>query len=254
MASEVMVASEVMTTDHVATRTWTPTAPTARGTVVLLPGRGETVELYERFGSRIAFDGYLVHALAGHSADEQSAALGALADATPGPVVVVGSDTGALEALVLAVRQPDVVAGLVLVGIPGSNTAEAARPGEWDDELDARSACPVHRERLTTGVVRGALADSPVPAELAQAADASRPEVPVLVVHGEADRVAPIAGALALAARLPASETVTVLDGRHDALNDLSHRSVAGAIVQFLERLRGSADAAPILRVSVAAG
>jgi alpha-beta hydrolase superfamily lysophospholipase len=249
------MASQALLADQLATRTWTPSTPTARGTVVLLPGRGETVELYERFGTRIAFDGYLVRALAGHSADEQSTALAELADATPGPVVVVGSDTGALEALVLAARQPAVVAGLVLAGTPdasGRTEAPGEAPAEWDDELDARSACPVHRERLATGVVRGALADSPGPAELARVAGAATPAVPVLVVHGETDRIAPVAGALSLAARLPSAETVVVVDGRHDALNDLSHRSVAAAIVQFLERLRSSTDAAPILRVSPA--
>ena len=28
------------------------------------------------------------------------------------------------------------------------------------------------------------------------------------------------------------------MGGRHDALNDLTHRTVAAAVVQFLERLR----------------
>lgn len=39
-----------------------PDGVTVRGTVVVLPGRGENAAVYGRFGRRMASDGYAVHA------------------------------------------------------------------------------------------------------------------------------------------------------------------------------------------------
>jgi hypothetical protein len=39
------------------------------------------------------------------------------------------------------------------------------------------------------------------------------------------------------------------MDNAHDVLNDAAHRTVAAQIVQWLERLRGSPDLAPVIRV-----
>ena len=41
-------------------------------------------------------------------------------------------------------------------------------------------------------------------------------------------------------AQLGAEELTVVVDGRHDILNDASHRSVAATVVLFLERLRSA--------------
>lgn len=231
---------------------WEPAAGVAvRGTVLLLPGRGEHPGVYARFGRRLAFDGYRVVAQAspGSSATQVLPAVGAgLPDlagavaearvaAPPGtPVVLAGSDTGALLALAAA-RQaaPD---GLLLVGLP---TATRARDADdaWTDELGARTSCPAHRGLLAADpdFRPGALGED-VPAALAEAAGAAVPGVPALVVHGAADPVSPPATARRFAGRL-AAELVLVADGRHDALNDATHRSVAAAVVQWLERLRG---------------
>ncbi|WP_322751271.1 MULTISPECIES: hypothetical protein [unclassified Frankia] len=43
-----------------------------RGTVILIAGRGEHPGVYERFGTRIAFDGYRVRALGDPTVDEQA--------------------------------------------------------------------------------------------------------------------------------------------------------------------------------------
>jgi alpha-beta hydrolase superfamily lysophospholipase len=61
------------------------------------------------------------------------------------------------------------------------------------------------------------------------------PDVPTLVVHGAGDPVTPVATVREV---FPEAELVTVVGGRHDILNDVSHRSVAATIVLFLERLR----------------
>jgi pimeloyl-ACP methyl ester carboxylesterase len=121
----------------------------------------------------------------------------------------------------------------------------------WERELEARTACPTHRARIEGdgGFRRGAL-DEPIPAGLRGSIDPAAIAVPVLIVHGEADPVAPVHGARELAAALPHAELATVRDGRHDALNDIAHRSVAAHVVQWLERLRADPAAGPILTVS----
>jgi alpha-beta hydrolase superfamily lysophospholipase len=220
---------------------------TVRGTVVLLPGRGEHAGVYQRFGRRLAFDGYVVRVL-----DEPSTAGlsgGVLDDpAAVRPFVLAGSDTGAVRALAIAAGGVVAFDGVLLAGVlPGAAQHAGVLPAPprilgWDDELDARTACPVHRNRLArdTTLVRGAL-DARVPVELVDATRRLRPadiRVPVLVVHGSADVVAPYSGAVALAALLPYAEMATLHGGRHDVLNDAHHRTVAAHVVQWLERLR----------------
>ncbi|MEV4559288.1 hypothetical protein AB0K51_20180 [Kitasatospora sp. NPDC049285] len=288
---------------------WEPAPGTAvRGTVVLLPGRGEHPGVYARFGRRLAFDGYrlLVPATAGPSpadprhdapsgteptdrqnsgsgvghgdgsdsgpgsayaarahrpgasrspaptdrhvpvpagvASGRAAAVFARARAEQaggGPVVLAGSDLGALLALVLAEAvRPD---GLLLGGLPGGGASD------WTgDELSARTACPVHRGLLAADPAfrPGALLD-PVPAALAAAAAESRPAVPVLAFHGLADPVAPVGALRELAVRLPFVDAVVVADGRHDVFNDAAHRSVAARTVLWLEQLRAGLDRPP---------
>jgi len=207
---------------------WDPPAAIAvRGTVLLIPGRGEHAGVYDRFGRRLAADGYAVRSVT------PATALAQAADAVA-PVVLAGSDTGALHALALATAAP--FAGVIAAGITwgdelpaGDRTgpeasergSEVDRPeplGGWDGELAARSACPTHQARLTgdPGFRRGTL-DESVADELRRAVDPTAVAVPVLVVHGAADPVAPVQGARALAAALPHAELATVRDGRHDA-------------------------------------
>ncbi|MEK2494457.1 alpha/beta fold hydrolase [Kitasatospora purpeofusca] len=234
---------------------WEPAAGvTVRGTLLLLPGRGEHPGVYARFGRRLAFDGYRVVVpavpVAGSVPLDRVDLAGPVAEARgsapPGtPVVLAGSDTGALLALAAA-RQaaPD---GLLLVGLPtavASPDSPDTADSKWTDELVARTSCPAHRGLLAADpdFRPGALAED-VPADLARAAEdaaAAGPSdgVPVLVVHGSADPVSPPATARRFAGRL-AADLVLVADGRHDALNDAAHRSVAAAVVQWLERLRG---------------
>jgi alpha-beta hydrolase superfamily lysophospholipase len=218
--------------------------------VVLLHGRGEHPGLYERFGRRLSADAYVVHVLDAwpdRAPAELAAAVDALAEDAAVPLVLAGSDTGALHALAAAVRTTAAPDALLLVGVPrpagdGDNSGDS--DGDWAGELDARTACPAHRGRLDADPLfaPGALA-VPVPADLAAAAEgalATLPELPVLLLHGAADPVSPPATARALAARLPLTTLATVTDGRHDTLNDLQHRSVAALTVQWLERLRSA--------------
>ncbi|NEA68882.1 alpha/beta hydrolase [Streptomyces sp. SID12488] len=216
-----------------------PEGLAARGTLIVLPGRGEHGGVYERFGRRLAFDAYRVRALGDPSADpsvlDEAAKL--LADESlPGPKVLVGSDTGARYALQVAAEHPAGVDALILVGLPTGHW----EPGSWDDELVARTACPTHQRRLTDDPAfrRGAIEAT---VELPEP-HLDRIQVPVLALHGKDDPVSPLDRALSVYEGHGHVRTVTFTGGRHDVLNDALHRTAAAAVVLFLERLRLSPE------------
>ncbi|MGD0555518.1 MAG: hypothetical protein ABSA93_11115 [Streptosporangiaceae bacterium] len=222
-----------------------PDGIAARGTLIVIPGRGERPELYERFGRRISADGYRVRVVADPVQDEALTTSQVLAATDgPRPHVLVGSDTGALFAtgLITSGRVTEVDA-LVLAGLPsGDSTA----PTSWEEELDARTACPTHRARLEgPALSRGALY-KPVPEGWAERADLASLRQPVLGIHGADDQVSPLADARARYAAAPRAELVSITGGKHDALNDATHRTAAATVVLFLERLRLGADLPPI--------
>lgn len=227
----------------IATRWDEPTGLPARGTLVLLTGRGESAAAYQRVGRRLAADAYRVRVvetdlddLAG-TRDAVCAVLAA--EDSPAPHVLVGSDAGASLAAVLADELP--VDAAVLAGIAVGGTDAAS---DFDAELAARTSCPAHRRVLSEDprFARGDLGRG-----LPEAwAEPAVPGVPTLVLHGSEDpvtdpaRVAEVYGGRA--------QVVEVVGGRHDVLNDVSHRSVAATVVLFLERLRLGADLPPVVR------
>lgn len=249
-----------------AASSWLPPqpGPAVRGTVILLPGRGEHPGVYERFGRRLASDAYTVHALAARP-DQDPAELrdrvAALAAEAAEPVVLAGSDTGALHALALVAEGKVDVDGLLLAGAPGEQAPASAHDApagapDWDEELALRTSCPAHRGRLSRDAefTRGGLFD-PVPDRLAaflspDAVEYASLTAHTLVIHGGADRLSPPAAAEALARRLPHATFALVREAPHDVLNDASHRSVAAAVVQWLEALRAGAPAEPIVECS----
>jgi alpha-beta hydrolase superfamily lysophospholipase len=215
-----------------------------RGTVIVAAGRGERTDAYGRFGRRIAADGYRVRALPDVTADPEAAfaAAGKLLvdDALPGPKTVVGSDTGALFALALAARQAPGLDAVVLAGLPGVRTPMRA---DWDVEIEARTSCPTHRRVLGEGAATpGVLFSAGIPVQLTEYAGHRELGVPSLGLHGEDDTISPL-DQVSYPGRL-----VTVVGGKHDVLNDLSHRTVAATIIQFLERLRLGPDLPLIAR------
>lgn len=212
-----------------------PSGLAARGTVVVLTGRGETAATYQRFGRRLAADAYRVRVVETDLDDlatTRKKVQALLTDTSlPTPHVLAGSDTGASYATRLAADLPD-VDGVVLAGIAAPQGTSVTG---WVDELDARTACPTHRRALTEDedFTRGALT-RPVPADW----EVTAPSVPTLVLHGDSDPVTP----LALLEPLRGLRFRTVTGGRHDVLNDVSHRSVAATVVLFLESLKLGAD------------
>jgi alpha-beta hydrolase superfamily lysophospholipase len=242
-----------VTIERATAASWVePDGVAPRGTLIVIPGRGEGPELYERFGRRIAADAYRVQVVSDPVADPALTTSQVLAiTAEVRPYVLVGSDTGALFAagLVASGQVADVDA-VVLAGLP---TAEAEPPvvgradaESWEAELAARTACPTHRGRLAgQGLRRGALFE-PIPAGWESLADLGRIQPPVLGLHGTADPVSPLDAARERYRQAPRAELVSIAGGVHDVLNDVTHRTVAATIVLFLERLRLSAELPPI--------
>ena len=222
-----------------------------RGTVLVVPGRGETRATYARFGTRLAADAYRVRVidapdlttedLTGLAARLSDAAEGtAVDDGVVRPLVLIGADSGAAAIAALLGRaadgEPDAV---VLAGLPGLAPGTAATAGTWDEELDVRTSCPAHRGALTQDpeVRRGSL-DAAIPEAVLTAAYDSEAAVPALLLVGDADPLADHE-ALARTAKSRARARLSVVHGaHHDVLNDLQHRSVAAEVVTFLENVR----------------
>ncbi|MFI8092245.1 alpha/beta hydrolase [Streptomyces sp. NPDC086080] len=241
-----------------------------RGTVVVVPGRGETRATYTRLGRRLAADAYRVRVIDGpHLATDASAEdplprlAARIAAAIEGtapdggvarPVVLIGADTGAAAIATLLGRsdlaapaaRPDAV---VLAGLPAPGATVA---GTWEEELDVRTACPAHRGTLTEDaeVGRGAL-NNAVPEAAVSAVYAGDVPVPALLLAGDADPLTD-RDALARAAKaVPRARLSVVRGARHDVLNDVQHRSVAAEIVTFLETLRN--ELVPLVTVESSA-
>jgi alpha-beta hydrolase superfamily lysophospholipase len=245
-------------TDHVA-----PEGLRTRGTVIVVPGRGENPTTYQRLGARLAADAYRVRVLPpppvgddlSGTLDQLAARLAEAVDSLSAaevlvrPLVLVAADTGAsaVAALVSQARYgepwwPDAV---VLAGLPGSGGSTAST---WEAELDERTSCVVHRRRLTEdpAVQRGALA-RPVPRSLLDAGYAATADLPQLFLIGDADRLADHDALAQVVRGLPRARLSVVRGAHHDVLNDLQHRSVAAEVVSFLETLRN--ELVPVIAV-----
>ena len=213
----------------------------SRGTVLVLPGRGDDPSYYRRLAARLAVDGYVTDvAQSPTGSDDVVAAWHAQGDVA-GLRVVIAVDTSAgFAATALSDGRLD-PAGAVFAGIVDPEVEAPAI-----DELDARSACPVYR-RLAADVDAGSLSASSIRPVWPQVPA----PLPVLALHGGADAIAPEDRSALLLDGWNA-ERVVVKGGRHDVLNDVHHRVVAGEVVSFLERLRVDPTGAPlVVRTSV---
>jgi alpha-beta hydrolase superfamily lysophospholipase len=250
-----------------------PAGLRTRGRILVVPGRGESQATYVRLATRLAADSYHVRVLAPPVIDPadvdgalsrfaRAAVAGTEPDTGAGPdggdrpLVLIGSDTGALAIAAMLAQgaltgrppQPDAV---VLAGLPGRGRQHS---GDWDGELDARTLCSAHRGVLggDAQVQRGTLATA-VPDELIELAFTDRAAARHLVLLGDLDPLADREEVAQYVKALPAGQLAVVAGARHDVLNDLPHRSVAAAIVGFLERLRGSAAFEPVVRTEYSA-
>jgi len=231
-----------------------PAGISARGTLVVLPGRGERPGVYQRFGRRLGTDGYRVRAVGDATADLEAVTAQVKAILTgeqaPRPHVLVGSDTGALAALRAAASSSLPVDALILAGLPDLDHVPDVDLGTWESEVEARASCPTHRGLIADEELldRGALTSDRVPQELHESIDLEAVDLPVLGLHGVDDQISPLVNVAPQYARLPNARLVGIDDGRHDVLNAAVHRTVAATVVLFLEDLKRGAGADPIAR------
>ncbi|MCL9797643.1 lysophospholipase, partial [Frankia sp. AgKG'84/4] len=105
-----------------------PPAIAARASVILVVGRGEHPGVYERFGTRLALDGYRVRVVGDPTADPDAVTAdlrSLLGDPDlPGPRVLAGSDAGAAFAAALVATGAVDVDALLLVGLPATAPAD----------------------------------------------------------------------------------------------------------------------------------
>ncbi|WP_101832188.1 alpha/beta hydrolase [Frankia canadensis] len=249
-----------------------------RGTVVVVPGRGESAATYRRLGARLAADAYRIRVLPappalpaqtlsgtpgsgpagilGPLADALSAAVTGIGDGPARPLVLVGADSGAAALAALVATAPPDAAwwpdAVVLAGLPGHGSRLAA--DDWAQELDARTHCPVHRETLADDPATrpGMLADA-LPDTLLDLAYGSTAPVPALLLTGDTDPLADRDALRRLAKSLPVARLAVVRGGHRDVLNDLQHRSVAAEVVGFLEALRAAPPLVPSITVESSA-
>lgn len=218
--------------------TWDePEGVKPRGTLIVLAGRGEEASVYNRFGRRLAADGYRVRAVRDltQNSERSEALVTSLASETEiHPLVLVGSDAGALLALRIAAARSTLVAGVITAGLP----VGYSRVTDLVDHVELRSACPVHRRVLDDEELVDPHAFARVIPPQLTPPTAVNIRVPVLGLHGDADAIAPVDEAVTYYGRLPDARVAIVRGGRHDVLNDLTHRSVAATVVLFLEELR----------------
>jgi alpha-beta hydrolase superfamily lysophospholipase len=246
---------------------WLPDGP-ARTTVVLVHGYGEHLGLYDALARRLTADGHAVHAFdaPGHGRSDGARAvveswnpivdaarhLAALArEQHPGtPLVVIGHSAGAVAATLLALRHPDLADALVLSGGPvlplewvdaelalGRAETEAGEPPELLSTHPDYVHALLHDPLTWKGGFRREmlLALRATWPEIGAGLATGRPDVPVLLVHGEADPIVPVADAHAVARRLPRATVRTFPGDLHDVLNEHDRDAVHDAVVAFLD-------------------
>lgn len=165
-------------------------------------------------------------------------------DAAGGPAVVVGASMGGYIAMVLALRRPDVVAGLVLVsttiggpqsvGVPEETLAAWRTNAHLSAPEFARATMPIslapgwpERRPGRFEELLAARLEHPTPPEawraqfdacekfLAVGLPDGEISVPTYAVHGTADRVVPYPNAAVVKQRIPHAEVVTMKDCGH---------------------------------------
>ncbi len=171
-------------------------SPTGRTSVALLTGRHETAKRFEPLAIRLALDGHATTIT--RSGDGTAISLGEIRNPDV-PFVLLGSDTGALRALVLAGSPALRADGLVLLGLP---LLQRPVSGEPLTELPPRAL----------------------------------PDMPILLIHGDDDQISPLPLARMLTRTAPRAELAVVPSG-HGVLRDSSFRWAAARILLFLETL-----------------
>jgi acylglycerol lipase len=246
---------------------WLPDGP-VRTAVVLIHGYGEHLGLYDALARRLTADGHAVHAFdaVGHGRSDGERAvieswdhlvddarhLAELArEQHPGsPLVVIGHSGGAVAATLLALRSPEIPDALVLSGGPllpqewvdaelalGRAETESGDPAEWMSTHPDYVHALLHDPLTWKGGFRREtmLALAATWPEIEAGLADGRPDLPVLLVHGEADPIVPVADTHAVADRLPHATVRTFPGDLHDVLNEHDRDAVHDVVAGFLD-------------------
>jgi alpha-beta hydrolase superfamily lysophospholipase len=238
-------------------RHWAAEEP--RAAVIFLHGFGEHTGLYHRYGFALNSAGLDLWAVdqfghgltPGERGDfrslEASSALGErlteLASAErPGiPLVAQGHSFGSVVTLFRLLDAPDryragVVSGAPLVPVAGLVDTDST----FELAPSQLSADPFYLDSLENDPLAFVDADGgPLTRELDRGWDRFGTElpalaVPTLAVHGSNDPIAPIGALRAYAEQIGPLSLLELKGGGHDILNDVTHREVAAAIVDFI--------------------
>ena len=229
------------------------TAPLARGTFVIVPGRGDTAHAYDRLSTRLRVDSYRVEVLlAPTDPDSLRASIESLSD-LPSPVVVIAADvSAAILSIALGKSPVHGLSGVVIAGAATTPTGSAA--ANIGDEIALRTACPVHTRVLSESLNELSFTEGSDRWSRIWIEGQPIVTVPSLVIHGAADLIGSAAVVDAATTEWPARTLAVVGGGAHDVLNDVHHRTVAASIVQFAESLRLDASGVPILTITRSSG
>ncbi|MBN2204017.1 MAG: lysophospholipase [Thermoleophilia bacterium] len=261
-------------------QSWAPPQP-PRAAVAVVHGVGEHGGRYTNLVGPLVDDGYAVYAYdqRGHGRSpglrvhidrwaEYRDDLGAFlrmvaAETARVPLVVYGHSMGSLVVLDYLLQSSDGLAGAIISGV----ALEPAGVGSPLLIAVARILSGVRpRRSLKLGIDAAALSRDPQTVAAYRAdplvtsratmrwgteslaavrrieAGMSRIAVPLLVLHGEADRLNLVSGARALAHALPVGSTTLKVypDVCHEPHNDLGHEQVAADVVAWLGRVVGT--------------
>ena len=225
---------------------WRPATGPPRGLALLLHGFGERGDALRGRGELLAGLGWSVAipdgrgqglsggdfvAFGGLEAGDASSWIDALADRLPpgSPTMAWGRSMGAAVALRAAALDPRISALILEAPYPDLAQPLAAVlrrvripfPRLWTGPLLRRA-----------GRIAGAPLATPRPLDLAPST-----RVPVLILHGDADRLVPLASARALASAFPGPiGFVEVAGARHQDVFEVGGPALAARIAGFLER------------------
>jgi alpha-beta hydrolase superfamily lysophospholipase len=245
-------------------RKWLVDDPLA--TYVFLHGYGEHSGLYQRFAVALndaRIDLWALDQIGhGHSAGERGLVESiehlvengrrlieiARADLPASPLVLAGHSLGGVTAALTVARDPGPFAGVVLSGTPLSPLpwviADEAEQTEISLDAADLSSDPWYLDALehdplafTSAHVARTLGNTFPPAWFEIEHTLERIDLPVLLVHGADDPIAPIDDVRAWTARLRQAELAEFENAKHDVLNEAAYAAVASRIVQFVREV-----------------
>jgi alpha-beta hydrolase superfamily lysophospholipase len=234
-------------------------AAEAKAAIVFLHGFGEHTGLYHRYAFALNAAGIDLWAVdqLGHglspgtrgdfgSLEASSTLADALTelvtDARPEiPLIAQGHSFGAVATLCRLLDSPDryragVVSGAPLIPFASVLDADTS----FDLDPGALSADPFYLDSLANDPLAFVDADgAPLTRELDRAwdrfgSDLPTLRVPTLAVHGTSDPIADVGGVRAYAEQIEALRLEEIAGGRHDILNDVTHRVVSKTIIEFV--------------------